>query len=114
MRTLSAALETDQATSERASRQSTRREFLAAGASAITLAATRVGRAERRALNVGIVGAGLAGLVTAEQLAVKGIRATIYEAASRVGGRCSSLRGFFPGQTAELGGEFLDNPHKTL
>ena len=91
MRALNAALEpvTDQPTYLRGAREPrrpTRREFLAAGASAVTLAATRVG-ADRRALSVGIVGAGLAGLVCAEQLAVKGIRATIYEASSRVGGR---------------------------
>jgi monoamine oxidase len=78
------------------------------------VAATSFAAAERRASSVGIVGAGLAGLVCADELAARGIRATIYEASSRVGGRCSSLRGFFPGQTAELGGEFIDNPHKTI
>ena len=97
----------------RESRRPSRRDFLTGGAAA-TVAATRVATGERRASSVGIVGAGLAGLVCADQLAARGIRATVYEASSRVGGRCSSLRGFFPGQTAELGGEFIDNPHKTL
>ncbi|MCI0562490.1 MAG: FAD-dependent oxidoreductase, partial [Nitrososphaera sp.] len=32
----------------------------------------------------------------------------------RVGGRCFSLRNFFPGQVAERGGEFIDNLHKTM
>jgi monoamine oxidase len=65
-------------------------------------------------LDVGIVGAGLAGLVCADTLRTNGVRATIYEASTRVGGRCFSLRNFFTGQVAERGGEFIDNLHKTL
>ena len=41
-------------------------------------------------------------------------RATVYEAGTRVGGRCISLRNLFPGQVAERGGEFIDTPHKTM
>ncbi|WP_235526231.1 flavin monoamine oxidase family protein [Nostoc piscinale] len=44
----------------------------------------------------------------------KGIFATVYEASQRIGGRCYSLEGFFPGQVAERGGEFIDNLHKTM
>ncbi len=40
--------------------------------------------------------------------------AAIYEASGRTGGRCFSLRGFFPGQVAERGGEFIDTGHKTM
>jgi monoamine oxidase len=65
-------------------------------------------------VSVGIVGAGLAGLACADRLKTAGIRAALYEAASRTGGRCFSLRGFFPGQVAERGGEFIDNLHKTM
>lgn len=65
-------------------------------------------------LSVGIVGAGLAGLACADTLKSRGIRASVYEAAARAGGRCWSLRGFFPGQVAERGGEFIDNLHKTM
>ena len=65
-------------------------------------------------VRIGIVGAGLAGLVCADELRKKGIRATIFEAGTRAGGRCWSLRDFFPGQVAERGGEFIDTPHKTL
>lgn len=65
-------------------------------------------------LSVGIVGAGLAGLACADRLKMRGIRATVYEAATRVGGRCWSLRGFFPGQVAERGGELIDTLHTTL
>ena len=63
---------------------------------------------------VGIVGAGIAGLACADALADNGVRATIYEAATPVGGRCFSLRNFFPGQVVERGGEFIDTPHKTM
>jgi monoamine oxidase len=65
-------------------------------------------------LDVGIVGAGLAGLACADTLADRGVVATIYDANTRAGGRCHSLRGVFPGQVAERGGEFIDNLHKTM
>jgi monoamine oxidase len=61
-----------------------------------------------------IVGAGLAGLTCGDELNSNGIHATLYDASNRVGGRCFSLEGFFPGQVAERGGEFIDNLHKTL
>jgi monoamine oxidase len=61
-----------------------------------------------------IVGAGLAGLTCGDELNNNGIHATLYDASNRVGGRCFSLGGFFPGQVAERGGEFIDNLHKTL
>jgi len=64
--------------------------------------------------SVGIVGAGLAGLACADALAERGITATVYDANDRTGGRCWTLRGFFPGQVAERGGEFIDTPHKTM
>src|SRR6185436_37783 len=64
--------------------------------------------------SIGIVGAGLAGLSCADALRSKGITSTLYDANSRTGGRCFSLRNFFPGQVAERGGEFIDNPHKTM
>lgn len=65
-------------------------------------------------LRVAIVGAGLAGLSCADRLARNGLRATLFEASDRVGGRCWSLRGFFPGQVAERGGEFIDTAHKSM
>ncbi|MFN8221349.1 MAG: FAD-dependent oxidoreductase [Fimbriimonadales bacterium] len=63
---------------------------------------------------IAIIGGGLAGLACADRLRAKGYSATIYEASGRVGGRQKSLRGFFPGQVAELGGEFIDTGHKTM
>ncbi len=105
------------------SADTTRREFLkGAMATGATLAfGTLTGfplRAEAKplpsSLSVGIVGAGLAGLTCADRLKAVGIRASIYEAAARPGGRCWSLRGFFPGQVAERGGELIDTLHKTM
>jgi monoamine oxidase len=63
---------------------------------------------------VAVVGAGLAGLACADHLASRGIAATVYEAAPRIGGRCVSLSGKFPGQVAERGGELIDNLHKVM
>ena len=105
-------------------RRSNRREWLATVARvAATGAAASVatpfepllaGAPQRPAVDVGIVGAGLAGLACADALAGRGIRPAIYDASTRTGGRCWSLHGFFPGQVAERGGEFIDNLHKTI
>ncbi len=94
-----------------------RRDFLAGAAAAGALAALPRGAAAAKkpnTLDVGIVGAGLAGLACADRLKTRGVSAKVYEAADRVGGRCYTLRGFFPGQVAERGGEFIDNLHKTM
>ena len=57
----------------------------------------------------------MAGLHCAYLLARGGVRATVYEASSRVGGRMYSARGTFPdGQVAELGGELIDTGHLTM
>jgi len=70
--------------------------------------------------DVGIVGAGMAGLACADTLRVRGIAATIYEARERVGGRVFSMGGAFPGpvafpgQVIERGGELIDTTHMTM
>lgn len=101
----------------------TRREWLTAIASAgaAGAAASVLSPAQKlfaggpvTSIDVGVVGAGIAGLACADMLAASGIRVTVYEAGSRVGGRCLSLRNVFPGQIAERGGEFIDTPHKTM
>lgn len=63
---------------------------------------------------VAIVGAGLAGLACASELARLGIDARVYEARSRVGGRCWSVRGVFPGQVVENGAEFIGSSHHAM
>ena len=95
-----------------------RRRFLGGAAAATALA---VSAPARRAIagkgapqDVAIVGAGLAGLQCAYDLSSAGWSPTLYEASNRVGGRQFSLRGFFPGQVAERGGELIDTPHKTM
>ena len=67
-----------------------------------------------RTRGVAVIGAGLAGLGCAFELARNGIDAKVYEASGRVGGRCWSLRGFFPGQVAERGAEFIGASHHTM
>ncbi len=64
--------------------------------------------------NVAVVGAGIAGLSCAFELARKGVPISVFEAAGRVGGRCHSLRGVFPGQVAERGAEFIGGSHHTM
>ncbi|HET9592475.1 MAG TPA: NAD(P)/FAD-dependent oxidoreductase, partial [Solirubrobacterales bacterium] len=62
--------------------------------------------------SIAVVGAGLAGLSTAYTLQRSGLASDLYEASDRVGGRCWTLRGVFAdGQTAEHGGELIDQGH---
>ena len=62
-----------------------------------------------------VVGAGLAGLSAAYRLKQAGYDAQVYEASSRVGGRCWTLRdAFADGQIAEHGGELIDQGHTAI
>ncbi len=107
-----------------AARRAGRREFLAnmgrlaavgaMGSVAWPLRLAPAAPRPSRTVKVAIVGAGLAGLACADELSRNGIKATLYDASTQVGGRCSSLADFFPGQVAERGGEFIDNLHKTM
>lgn len=63
---------------------------------------------------IGIVGAGLAGLNCAYQLKKRGLEASVYEASSRVGGRCFTDRETFAPQHCELGGELIDTGHTAI
>lgn len=107
----------------------TRRNFIGtvvgvAAAGAIGITAGPIGRAfaapRRSNVDVGIVGAGLAGLACADTLRVRGVAATIYEGRDRIGGRQWSMGGIFPGpvnfpgQVVERGGELVDNLHLTM
>jgi monoamine oxidase len=62
-----------------------------------------------------VVGAGLAGLTCAYRLKQAGFRAQVYEASTRLGGRCWSGRGVFDdGQVYEHGGELIDQGHNEI
>jgi monoamine oxidase len=81
-----------------------RREFLAASLTAAALPAWQ-GQPPR----VVIAGAGMAGLAAGLHLKDKGIRAAIYEASPRTGGRILTGRNLLgEGITTEIGAEFID------
>jgi monoamine oxidase len=64
---------------------------------------------------VAIVGAGIAGLVTAMQLRNAGIGATVYESSARVGGRMHSERHYWnDGQHTEWCGAMVDSLHVNI
>ncbi len=100
-----------------AERRATRREFLertgAAGAAALGAAAFgRLASASAAdAPRIVIVGAGLAGLTCAYRLQQAALYADVYEASSRIGGRCWTIRDTFAPQLAEHGGELIDQGH---
>ena len=99
-------------------RRRTRRAFLrdAAVLGAVATGAAHYARPARAAgTRVVVVGAGLAGLTAAHRLRQAGIHAEVYEASTRVGGRCWTQRGFFDdGQIAERGGELVDQSHGAI
>lgn len=62
-----------------------------------------------------VVGAGIAGLSATHHLKKAGIKAQLFEASNRYGGRMMTLRNYFaPGLTTELGGEFIDAYHEDM
>jgi monoamine oxidase len=112
---------------EAAERPLTRRQLLQAG-SAVAVAGCAIRtsgdeepssstRASLRAVDadIGIVGAGIAGVACAYELKRSGVDATIHEASDRVGGRMYSITGgpWFD-QSLERGGELIDTPHKSI
>ena len=75
----------------------------------------RAGRPQAARLDVGIVGAGLAGLQCAYNAVVSGATPrALYEASTASAAASSRCAASFPGQVAERGGELIDNPHKTM
>ena len=64
---------------------------------------------------IGIVGAGIAGLVAALSLQDSGVNSTVYESSGRIGGRMHSNHTFWrDGQTSEWCGEFIDTVDHTI
>jgi monoamine oxidase len=62
-----------------------------------------------------IVGAGIAGLTCALELADLGIRSTVYEASGRLGGRMFTNTGYWnANQVSEWCGELIDTGHTTI
>ena len=68
-----------------------------------------------RDTRIAIVGGGMAGLNAAYKLQKAGLRATIFEAADRTGGRMFTASNLLAdGITTELGGEFIDSSHEEV
>jgi monoamine oxidase len=92
-----------------------RRAFLASAG--VATAATVIPRFAFAAAepNVVIVGAGVAGLNCALELADLGIRSTVYEASGRIGGRMFTNTGYWnSNQVTEWCGELIDTGHTTI
>ena len=104
--------------SSQRSSQLSRRQFLqttAALGAGVLLSACRPITALRTQPSIAIVGAGLAGLNAAYQLKKAGYRATIYEAANRVGGRILTVQDAFgPGLSTDFGAELIDSGHADM
>jgi monoamine oxidase len=88
-----------------------RQEFLTQTGGFVAGAVGLSGGRER----IAIVGAGIAGLVTAMRLRDAGIDAVVYESSNRVGGRMHSERRYWDdGQHTEWCGAMVDTTHATI
>jgi monoamine oxidase len=92
-----------------------RREFLATAGFATTAAFVPRLSSSAAEPTVVIVGAGIAGLTCALDLADLGIRSTVYEASGRIGGRMFTNTGYWnANQVSEWCGELIDTGHTTI
>jgi monoamine oxidase len=100
--------------------RTTRRELLrrTTAAGIAVAGAGTMGRFARAAYgasqpSIAVVGAGLAGLTCAYRLKQAGLNAQVYEASTRIGGRCWTIHDFDP-LIAEHGGELIDQGHAAM
>src|SRR3954470_10087114 len=71
------------------------------------LASTPPKCGDRLGNGVAVVGAGFAGPAAAHMLGQSGVKTTILEARSNIGGRVQSDRSIIPGRILELGAELI-------
>lgn len=97
------------------SRSMSRRAAMAAlGSAGLAFGLPKPARAKGQP-TVTIVGAGIAGLACALELADRGLASTVYEASGRVGGRMFSNTGYWDqNQVSEWCGELIDTGHTTI
>ncbi len=70
---------------------------------------------KKRKPDIGILGAGIAGLHAAYILKKAGITARVFDASERTGGRIYSKKDYLgEGLVTELGGEFIDSHHQDM
>jgi monoamine oxidase len=100
--------------------RTTRRELLkrTTAAGVAVAGASTMGRFAKAAYGAAqpqivVVGAGLAGLTCAYRLKQAGLNAQVYEASTRIGGRCWTIGDFAP-LVAEHGGELIDQGHTQI
>src|SRR5262245_37420744 len=87
-RLMAAALEPNEvARADKSSRRAFLKQMASAGAVMSAVPALLESGSNGSDIDVGIAGAGLAGLVCADTLRKNGTRATLYEASTRAGGR---------------------------
>lgn len=97
-----------------------RRKFLkqmalTAGGLVITPSVLSLASCNKNEESIAIIGAGIAGLNAAYQLQKQGIKATIYEASDRIGGRMYTMGDQFGKDlTTDIGGEFIDTTHADI
>jgi monoamine oxidase len=90
---------------------------LAGGSALASSSLTQIGRAWAKGKQpaIAIIGGGLAGLTAAYTLKQAGIKATVYEANIRLGGRVHSVQGAIgTGLVSDLGGSLVNTDHKDL
>jgi monoamine oxidase len=98
-------------------RQFVRNLTLAGGAALTSGSLSSVHRAlsQGKMPAIAIVGGGIAGLNAAYQLKKAGLKATVYEASNRLGGRIQSVTGAIgPGLVTDLGGSLVNTDHADM